>query len=219
MASFGKTRVLCRASFEKDVPKWMKGQGKGWLTAEYSLLPSSTRDRCPREATKGKQSGRTIEIQRLIGRSLRSGMDFIALGERSIKVDCDVLLADGGTRTCSISGAVLAVSSLLIEEGLSLCTVMPNLVSSVSAGICNGKIIVDLDYEQDSNADLDLNLVLNNKNEIIEIQGTAEGKTISRGLLNKILDQTEIAINCIRKNQITSLKETYPNIQLNWESS
>lgn len=178
LIEFGDTRVLCTASVEERVPPWLKGKGKGWITAEYGMLPRSTGSRMRREAATGKQGGRTQEIQRLIGRSLRAAVDMEALGERVITIDCDVIQADGGTRTASITGGYIAlcdaVTTLLKRKAIKKNPVF-GAVAAISVGIYNGTPVLDLDYIEDSNAETDLNLVMNEAGGFIEIQGTAEG--------------------------------------------
>lgn len=177
LIEFGETRVLCTASVTEGVPRFLKGQGKGWLTAEYGMLPRSTHTRMNREAARGKQGGRTVEIQRLIGRSLRAAIDLEALGEFTIVVDCDVIQADGGTRTASITGACVAVVDALnhLQRSGALKTdPLLNMLASVSVGIYKGEAVLDLDYPEDSDADTDMNLVMTESGGIIEIQGTAE---------------------------------------------
>lgn len=177
LVEFGDTRVLCTASVTEGVPRFLKGQGKGWLTAEYGMLPRSTNTRMNREAARGKQGGRTVEIQRLIGRSLRAAVDLEALGEFTIVVDCDVIQADGGTRTASITGACVAVVDALnhLQRGGTLKNdPLLNMLASVSVGIYQGVPVLDLDYPEDSDADTDMNLVMTENGGIIEIQGTAE---------------------------------------------
>ncbi|MDO6461342.1 ribonuclease PH [Granulosicoccaceae sp. 1_MG-2023] len=178
LVEFGDTKVLCTASVEERVPPWLKGQGKGWVTAEYGMLPRSTGSRMRREASSGKQSGRTQEIQRLIGRSLRAAVDLEALGERVVTLDCDVIQADGGTRTASISGAYVALCDAvtkLKKKGNIKRDPIFGAVAAVSVGIYNGEPVLDLDYPEDSAAETDMNLVMNDAGGFIEIQGTAEG--------------------------------------------
>ncbi|HPD83153.1 MAG: ribonuclease PH [Alphaproteobacteria bacterium] len=177
LAKFGDTHVLCTASIEENVPGWMRGMGKGWITAEYGMLPRSTGSRMDREAAKGKQSGRTQEIQRLIGRALRAVVDMKTLGERQVKVDCDVIQADGGTRTASVTGAYVAMHMAMQHLiDLKLIKEMPisDTISAISCGIYNGMPVLDLDYDEDSNAQTDANFVMTGKGGIVEIQGTAE---------------------------------------------
>ncbi|HEY8553917.1 MAG TPA: ribonuclease PH [Burkholderiales bacterium] len=183
LIEFGDTRVLCTASVEDKVPPFLKGKGQGWVTAEYGMLPRATHERTPREAARGKQGGRTLEIQRLIGRSLRAAVDLTLLGERTITIDCDVIQADGGTRTASITGGCVAlVDALRTLEARGLVAQSPfkGLVASVSAGLVDGEPVLDLDYAEDSTADTDMNFVLNEALEFIEIQGTAERGSFTR---------------------------------------
>jgi ribonuclease PH len=178
LASFGDTQVLCTASIEERVPGWMRGKGSGWVTGEYGMLPRATHTRSGREATRGKQGGRTLEIQRLIGRSLRAVTDMKALGERSVVLDCDVIQADGGTRTASISGAYVALSiamGRLAAKGKLKKNPLFGQVAAVSVGIYNGMPVLDLDYAEDSEAETDMNIVMNEAARFIEVQGTAEG--------------------------------------------
>ncbi len=183
----GDTHVLCTASVEDRTPPWLRGSGQGWVTAEYGMLPRATHTRSGREAARGKQSGRTQEIQRLIGRSLRAAVDLKALGERSIVVDCDVLQADGGTRTASITGAYVALR--LAIDSLKLKTSpLFGQVAAVSVGIVNGAAVLDLDYVEDSNAETDMNVVMNEAGAYIEVQGTAEGHAFRRSELDTMLD-------------------------------
>jgi ribonuclease PH len=182
----GKTRVLCTASVEESVPRWLAGQGKGWITAEYSLLPASTGQRTQREASSGRQKGRTVEIQRLIGRAVRSVTDFEALGERTLWLDCDVLQADGGTRCAAISGAWVAARRALDRFGLSKA--MPGSVAAVSLGIVDGEILLDLDYVEESTADVDLNVVMTGDGRLVEVQATAERVPFGRDQLDALLE-------------------------------
>ncbi|MEN8167235.1 MAG: ribonuclease PH [Pseudomonadota bacterium] len=210
LVSFGDTKVICTASVEERVPRWMKGQGAGWVTAEYGMLPRSTSDRMGREASRGKQGGRTLEIQRLIGRSLRAAIDLKALGERTITLDCDVIQADGGTRTASITGACVALGDALMrtrELGLIDADPMLGLVASVSVGIYNGAPVLDLDYAEDSNAETDMNVVMNDKGGFIEVQGTAEGETYSRNELDGMLDLADRGIRQIIQIQRDSMAD------------
>jgi len=191
LVEFGDTRVLCTASVEERVPAWMKGRGEGWLTAEYGMLPRATHTRSDREAARGKQSGRTQEIQRLIGRSLRSVVDLKALGERTITFDCDVLQADGGTRTASITGAFVAAQDAvyeLRERGLLSGNPIRDHVAAISVGIKDGLALLDLDYEEDSSCDTDMNVVMTGAGGIVEVQGTAEGTPFTRDELARLLD-------------------------------
>jgi ribonuclease PH len=199
LVSFGRTRVLCTASIDADVPRWMKGKGKGWVTAEYSMLPGASPERIDREAAKGKQSGRTVEIQRLIGRSLRAACDMAALGERQVIVDCDVLQADGGTRTAAICGGYLA-----LHDALTRCLQrkeisrhpLHSLCAAISVGIVDGVAVLDLPYVEDSKAQVDMNVVVLGDHSggglrFVEVQGTAEGKAFSRGELDALLGLAE----------------------------
>jgi len=197
--SQGKTKVLCTASLDEGVPRWMRDRGRGWLTAEYSLLPASTGERTQREASAGKQKGRTVEIQRLIGRALRSVIDFEALGERTLWVDCDVLQADGGTRCASISGAWVAAARALGKAGLSRA--LPESVAAVSLGIVGGELLLDLDYVEDSGAEVDLNVVMTGDERLVEVQATAERATFDRAELDTLLDLGAAGIARIRAAQ------------------
>jgi ribonuclease PH len=184
--SQGKTRVLCTAMVEDRVPRWLHRSGRGWMTAEYSLLPASTGDRVEREAAKGKQGGRTVEIQRLIGRALRSVCDFEALGERTLWLDCDVLQADGGTRCASISGAYVAAHRALDRFGLSKA--LKGQVAAVSVGVVEGRALLDLDYSEDSTAETDMNVVMTADGRLVEVQATAEREPFSRDELDLMID-------------------------------
>ena len=195
--SFGDTKVLCTASVQEQVPGWMKNTGKGWVTAEYGMLPRSTHSRMDREAARGKQSGRTQEIQRLIGRALRAVIDMEKLGERQIKVDCDVIQADGGTRTASITGAYVALKMAcnhLIKAELLRESPLIDSVAAVSCGLYEGNAVLDLDYDEDSTAQADANFVLTGSGGIVEIQGTAEETAFSREQFNQLLDLAEKGI-------------------------
>jgi ribonuclease PH len=190
LLEMGKTRVLCAASYEPRVPPWLIGKGKGWVTAEYSMLPRATSERTPREASRGKLSGRTQEIQRLIGRSLRAVVRFERLGERTIWVDCDVLQADGGTRTAAITGGYIALAravGALAERGDIPDDVLGGSVAAVSAGIVDGESLVDLSYEEDSRAEVDFNVVMTDAGQLVEVQGTAEGEPFSRQALDEMV--------------------------------
>jgi ribonuclease PH len=184
--SQGMTKVLCTASIQEGVPRWLYGKGRGWLTAEYSLLPASTGDRTEREASRGKQGGRTVEIQRLIGRSIRSVTDFEALGERTLWVDCDVLQADGGTRCAAICGAYVAAKRALDRFGLS--RTLTGSVAAVSVGIVDGEPLLDLDYSEDSTADVDMNVVMTGDGALVEVQATAERTPFSRARLDELME-------------------------------
>ena len=195
LVSFGQTRVLCTASVDNNVPRWMKGSNKGWVTAEYSMLPGSSPERVDREAAKGKQSSRTVEIQRLIGRALRSACDMKLLGERQILIDCDVLQADGGTRTASICGAFIALHDAItrLQQNKMLSTnPLHSLCAAISVGIHDGTPVLDLPYVEDSSAEVDMNVVMlkpigGGEARYVEVQGTAEGKAFSRGELDELL--------------------------------
>jgi ribonuclease PH len=182
----GKTRVLCTATIDEGVPRWLAGRGRGWMTAEYSLLPASTGERTQREASAGRQKGRTVEIQRLIGRALRAVTDLSALGERTLWLDCDVLQADGGTRCASISGAYVAAARALERFGLS--RVLTDSVAAVSVGIAEGEVLLDLDYSEDSAAEVDMNVVMTGSGELVEVQATAERGVFDREALDEMLD-------------------------------
>jgi len=184
--SQGKTRVLCTATVEERVPRWLHRSGRGWMTAEYSLLPASTGERTEREAAKGKQGGRTVEIQRLIGRALRSVCNFEALGERTLWLDCDVLQADGGTRCAAISGAYVAARRALDRFGLSKA--LTGQVAAVSVGVLEGRMLLDLDYSEDSNAETDMNVVMTADGRLVEVQATAEREPFTRDELDGLLD-------------------------------
>ncbi len=201
--SQGKTKVLCTASLDEGVPRWLRDSGRGWLTAEYSLLPASTGERTQREASAGKQKGRTVEIQRLIGRAIRSVLDFEALGERTLWLDCDVLQADGGTRCAAISGAYVAAARALGRAGLS--RVLPDSVAAVSLGIVDGDLLLDLDYVEDSGAEVDLNLVMTGGERLVEVQATAERAPFDRDALNELLDLGAKGIAEIREAQKAAL--------------
>lgn len=194
LVEFGHTKVLCTASVEEGVPRWLRGKGQGWITAEYGMLPRATNTRGGREAARGKQSGRTVEIQRLIGRSLRAAVDLKKLGEFTITIDCDVIQADGGTRTASITGGCVALVDALhyLQRNKKIKSdPLRRLVSSVSVGVYKGNPVVDLDYAEDSNADTDLNVVMTDDGGLIEVQGTAEKAPFSRSELNAMLDLAE----------------------------
>ena len=210
LASFGNTRVLCTASVSESVPSFLRGRGQGWLTAEYGMLPGSTNTRVDREASKGKQTGRTVEIQRLIGRSLRASLDLSLLGERTITVDCDVLQADGGTRTTAITGGcvvvVLALNHLQ-REGLLTEDPLIDLVSAVSVGMWRGQAVLDLDYPEDSSADSDVNVVMLGDTGFVEVQGTAESAVFSRDELNQMLSLADAARQSLLAAQREALSQ------------
>lgn len=197
LVEFGDTRVLCTASVEERVPLFLRGRGEGWVTAEYGMLPRATGERSVREAARGRQSGRTLEIQRLIGRALRASLDLRRLGERTITVDCDVIQADGGTRTASITGGYVALADAvdhLHRGGRIEVNPLHCLVASVSVGICNGVVLLDLDYEEDSTAETDMNVVMNDRGLFIELQGTAERAPFSRMQMTQMLDYAKTGI-------------------------
>ena len=200
LISFGNTKVICNASIENNVPRWMKNSDEGWVTGEYGMLPRSTNERMSREAARGKQSGSTQEIQRLIGRSLRQAVDLKYLKGKTINVDCDVIQADGGTRTASITGGCVALF-LAIKNHHDDQRAIKSFVAAVSLGIKENKVLLDLNYEEDSTADTDLNIVMNDKNQIIEIQGTAEDAPFSKTELSDMLELGSSAINEIIERQ------------------
>ena len=205
LIEFGKTKVICNASIESGVPNFLRGQDVGWITAEYGMLPRSTNDRMNREAARGKQSGRTQEIQRLIGRSLRQAVDLKYIQGKTIAIDCDVLQADGGTRTASITGGCVALFQAL-QKHHDDHRAIKSYVAAVSLGIIDQEVLLDLDYKEDSNADTDLNLVVTEDLNIIEIQGTAEEAPFSQDELNNMLDIGKVAINDIIEIQKSCLK-------------
>ena len=207
LIEMGHTKVLCTASVEESVPSFLRGKGQGWVTAEYGMLPRSTHTRTAREAAKGKQSGRTLEIQRLIGRSLRAVTDLAALGERQITLDCDVLQADGGTRCASITGAWLALNDAcekLVAEGKLPTNPVRDHVAAVSVGIFEGMPVLDLDYPEDSTCDTDMNVIMTGSGGIVEIQGTAEGEPFTRAQMSQLVDMAEAGIATL----IAKQKET-----------
>ncbi len=200
----GRTLVLCTATIEKSVPAWLRGSGRGWVTAEYSMLPGATDTRTEREAAKGKVSGRTQEIQRLIGRSLRAVTDLPALGERAIYIDCDVLQADGGTRTAAITGGYVALAAALrrmVEVGMLKTVPLHDSVAAVSVGIVDGEILLDLPYAEDSRAEVDMNVVQLGSGRLVEVQGTGESGTFDRKLLDRMLDLAEQGIGELARIQ------------------
>lgn len=200
----GNTHVLCVASVEESVPRWMAGSGKGWLSAEYNMLPRANKTRKPRDISKGRQDGRSVEIQRLIGRSLRAMVDFEALGERMIWIDCDVLQADGGTRCASITGGAVALKlavNKLKKEGVLKVDPIKEFIAAISVVKVNGEIVVDPDYIQDSTSDVDMNVVMTESGKFIEIQGTAEGEPYTREETDKILNAATASINELVKLQ------------------
>ena len=197
LIAFGDTKVICTASIEEKVPGFLKGKGQGWLTAEYGMLPRSTHSRMDREAARGKQSGRTQEIQRLIGRSLRAAFDLEAFGERTLHLDCDVIQADGGTRTAAITGAMVAAHDAfgkLVAAGLIPAIPVRHFVAAVSVGMVRGMPVLDLDYPEDSGCDTDMNVVMTEQGHFIEVQGTAEGAAFDRAGMNRLLDLAQQGI-------------------------
>lgn len=208
LIKFGDTHVLCTASVEEKVPSFLKGKGQGWVTAEYGMLPRSTGSRMDREAAKGKQSGRTQEIQRLIGRSLRAVIDLEKLGERTIHFDCDVIQADGGTRTASITGAYVAMHdavSLLMQKNLLTENPIKDSVAAISVGVYQGQPVLDLDYIEDSDCDTDMNVVMTGHGGFVEIQGTAEGEAFNRNTMNAMIDLAVDGIKTLTVLQINAL--------------
>ncbi len=208
LIEFGNTKVICNASIDEGVPGFLRGKGQGWVTAEYGMLPRSTNSRMRREATQSKQGGRTMEIQRLIGRSLRAVMDMKALGENTIVVDCDVIQADGGTRTASITGGYVALADAInhvLEKGLIDTNPLTGKIASVSVGIFDGTPVLDLDYAEDSNAETDMNVVMNDAEQFIEVQGTAEGHPFSADELNTMLGLAKSGINELFESQSKAL--------------
>jgi len=209
LCAFGDTKVLCNATVDEQIPRWMKGQGKGWVTAEYSMLPRSTDSRNSRESVRGKLGGRTHEISRLIGRSLRAAVDLKALGERQIMLDCDVIQADGGTRTASITGAYVALSlaiKTLKKKGLVRKDPVIQPLAAVSVGIVDGRGVLDLDYPEDQNAETDMNLVMTADGGIVEVQGTAEKKPFTRDELTTMLDLGQKGIMELIAAQIAAIE-------------
>jgi ribonuclease PH len=208
LVKYGDTHVLCTASVDEKVPGFLRGKNQGWVTAEYGMLPRSTGSRMDREAAKGKQSGRTQEIQRLIGRSLRAIIDLEKLGERSIQIDCDVIQADGGTRTASITGAYVALHdavSLLLEKDLIKESPLKDAVAAISVGIYKGTPVLDLDYIEDSDCDTDMNIVMTGSGGFVEIQGTSEGEPFSRDAMNQMLDLAQSGISELIQKQKAAL--------------
>ena len=208
LAKFGDTHVLCAATIEERVPPWMRNSGKGWVTAEYGMLPRSTHTRTDREAARGRQSGRTQEIQRLIGRSLRAVTDLVALGERQVRIDCDVLQADGGTRTAGITGSYVALHralSRLVTAGLLPAVPLTDSVAAISCGVCQGAAVLDLDYAEDSTAETDANFVLTGSGKIIEIQATAEGAPFDEASFAAMLRLARGGIAVLTRLQLAAL--------------
>ena len=210
LVEFGETKVLCNATVEESVPRFLKGQNQGWVTAEYGMLPRATNSRTQREAAKGKQTGRTMEIQRLIARSLRAMIDLKLLGEYTITLDCDVIQADGGTRTASITGACVALNDAInkmIADGKLKQNPIKSLVAAVSVGIVEGQAVCDLEYIEDSNADTDMNVIMTDDGRIIEVQGTAEGEPFSHDELLQLLELAKNGIATIIDAQRQALKD------------
>lgn len=210
LIEFGNTKVLCNATVEETVPRFLKGQQQGWVTAEYGMLPRATHSRTQREAAKGKQGGRTMEIQRLIARSLRAVVNLKALGERTITVDCDVIQADGGTRTASITGACVALHDAmnkLVKDGVLKTNPMKGLVAAISVGIVEGQAVCDLEYVEDSNAETDMNVVMVEDGRLVEVQGTAEGEPFSHEELLTLLDLAKQGIAQLVEAQRKALSE------------
>jgi ribonuclease PH len=208
LISQGKTRVLCTAMVQEEVPRWLRNQGRGWITAEYSLLPASTGERVEREASRGKQQGRTVEIQRLIGRAVRAVADFRALGERTLWLDCDVLQADGGTRCAAICGAYVAARRALDRFGLS--KTFTDSVAAISVGVVDGVPLLDLDYAEDSNADTDMNVVMTGDGRLIEVQATAERDPFTREVLDELLELAATGIAGVSQLQVEAVAVALP---------
>ena len=208
LISCGETRVICTASIEASVPRWLAGKGRGWLTAEYGMLPASTGERKQRDVSKGRPDGRTVEIQRLIGRSLRGVVDFEALGERTVYVDCDVLQADGGTRCASITGGFVALDlgcRRLVEEGALRAVPLTGTVAAVSCGVVDGTALLDLDYPEDSAAEVDANVVMTGDGGLVEVQATAERTPLSRAHLDELLALAQHGIERLREAQAAAV--------------
>jgi ribonuclease PH len=204
----GKTRVLCTAMVQEEVPRWLRNQGRGWMTAEYSLLPASTGERVEREAARGKQQGRTVEIQRLIGRAVRAVVDFHALGERTLWLDCDVLQADGGTRCAAITGAYVAARRALDRFGLSKA--FTDSVAAISVGVVGGVPLLDLDYSEDSSADTDMNVVMTGDGRLIEVQATAERDPFTREVLDELLELAATGVEELSERQDEAIAVALP---------
>jgi ribonuclease PH len=208
LISVGETRVICTASVQESVPRWMAGRGRGWVTAEYGMLPASTGDRKQRDISKGRADGRSVEIQRLIGRSLRGVVDFEALGERTVYIDCDVLQADGGTRCASITGGMIALElavARLVAEGRLGRSPLTGSVAAVSAGVVDGRPLLDLDYSEDSGAEVDANVVMTGDGGLVEVQATAERTPLSRTHLDDLLRLAEAGIGVLRTAQLAAI--------------
>jgi tRNA nucleotidyltransferase len=198
LIELGNTKVICNATVEEKVPPFLKGSSKGWITSEYSMLPRATNTRTKRESSNGKLTGRTMEIQRLIGRSLRAAIDLKKLGERTIMIDCDVIQADGGTRTAAITGGYLALElavNKLLDSGKITENPIVSKIAAISVGIVDGEVLLDLEYEEDSRAEVDMNIIMNDRGEFVEIQGTGEGKTFNLKELNSLLEITRNAFD------------------------
>jgi ribonuclease PH len=211
LMSMGGTRVICTASVDEKVPKWMQGKGRGWVTAEYGMLPASTGDRKQRDVSKGRPDGRTVEIQRLIGRALRGVVDFEKLGERTVWIDCDVLEADGGTRCAAITGGYVALELALnglIAEGLLDTMPLNESVAAVSCGVVNGEAVLDLDYPEDSNAEVDMNVVMTGDGGLVEVQATGERTPLSRASLDDLLGLAAAGIEQLREAQRAAVAPT-----------
>jgi ribonuclease PH len=208
LISQGKTRVLCTAMVQEEVPRWLRNQGRGWMTAEYSLLPASTGERVEREAARGKQQGRTVEIQRLIGRAVRAVVDFHALGERTLWLDCDVLQADGGTRCAAITGAYVAARRALDRFGLSKA--FTDSVAAISVGVVGGVPLLDLDYSEDSSADTDMNVVMTGDGRLIEVQATAERDPFTRDVLDELLELAATGVEELSERQDEAIAVALP---------
>ena len=211
LISCGNTKVLCNATVETKVPHFLKGKGQGWITAEYGMLPRSTNSRMAREAARGKQSGRTQEIQRLIGRSLRAAIDLTALGEHTITLDCDVIQADGGTRTASITGAYVALADAInkiLDDKLIKKSPLIRQVASISVGVYNGTAVLDLDYPEDSNAETDMNVIMDDNGDFIEVQGTAEGAPFTAAEMQDMLRLAEVGIAQLIEAQNKALESS-----------
>ena len=214
LISFGGTKVLCAASVTTGVPRWRKGSGLGWVTAEYAMLPSATHTRSDRESVRGKVGGRTHEISRLVGRSLRACIDLAAIGENTIAIDCDVLQADGGTRTAAVTGAYVALADAVTWLGAAGKLADPKplscQISAVSVGVVDGRVRLDLPYDEDSRAEVDMNVVATDAGTLVEVQGTAEGATFTRSTLDVMLDLAMAGCNRLAAAQATALAESYP---------
>jgi ribonuclease PH len=209
LISIGETRVICTASVQESVPRWLAGKGRGWVTAEYAMLPASTGERKPRDIASGRSDGRSVEIQRLIGRSLRGVVDFAALGERTIYVDCDVLQADGGTRCASITGGMVALELAvlrLLREGKIASTPLNGRVAAISAGVLDGQPLLDLDYAEDSRAEVDANVVMTGDGGLVEVQATAERTPLSRAHLDRLLALAETGVVALRAAQSAAVQ-------------